>query len=83
MRLVEENTVKPIFTEGEPVIVRHYEGDYTTPDGYHYIGGVHRVTATYKSGKPYQRPKTFKGETAWSRAERLFDDIVSSVQYSR
>jgi len=65
-------------------------GDYTTPDGYHHVDGVHRVkawhTATgeaYKSRIYKGRARTFKGETAWMDGQRLFDDIVNEVRYGR
>lgn len=46
--------------------------------------GAWKVTAKYTlSGKSYRRARTFKGETAWADSQRMFDDIVLEVRYSR
>ena len=65
------------------------EGDYTTPDGFRHVGGVSKVKATLADGKPYKgrvykgRARTFKGETAWMDAQRLYEDIIAEVRFGR
>lgn len=73
--------------EHTSITVVHEVGGYTTPDGFYHPNGVHRIKAFHTlSGRAYQgevyrgRAKTFRGETAWSRAENLFDDIVREIQ---
>jgi len=91
MRLEREITVSGGQFSGnvKTVHVTLEVGDYTTPDGYHHVDGVYRVTARHTDGRPYRgrvyfgRRKTFKGETAWMDGERLFDDIVTEVQFAR
>lgn len=85
MRIVDEANlnVAPRADGGNNVTIIHEEGDYTTPDGFFHRGGVHRVRAFYTDDhKSYARAKTFKGETAWMKAERLFDDLVFQAQRS-
>lgn len=76
--------------ENASVTVTHESGDYTTPDGFHHVDGVHKVTAKYTlSGRGYVgraykgRARTFKGETAWMHAERLYSDIVTEIRLGR
>lgn len=88
MREVARTTVGGRHSsENHSITVTHETGDYTTPDGFHHVDGVHRIRAFYTlSGRAYQgkaysgRAKTFRGETAWMKAEALFDDIVWEIQ---
>lgn len=83
-------TVGPWGTdENHSVTVEHTVHELTTPDGFTHPYGMHKVTAKHTlSGKAWKgkcyngRTRTFKGETAWMQAERLFNDIVLEVQYS-
>lgn len=79
-RVVEKTTVGSGDENGS-ITVTHVEGDYRTPDGFYHYGGVHKVTAVHTlSGRSYARAKTFKGESAWSNAERLFEDLVWKIR---
>ena len=89
--VLQKVTVGPDWKdENHSVTVVHETWDYTTPDGFYHREGAHRVTATHTlsgrawSGRSYKgRARTFKGETAWMSAERLFDDIITEVRFSR
>lgn len=86
-----EITVGPYGTdENHSVTVTHTVHELITPDGFTHPYGTHKVTARYTlSGKAWRgkcyagRTRTFKGETAWMHAERLFDDIVYEIRRSR
>lgn len=80
-------TGPPNTNENHSVVIEHWVGPLTTPDGFTHVSGKHTVKAYHGlSGKAYQgrvykgRAKTFKGETAWMNAERLFDDLVFEVR---
>ncbi len=83
---VKRITVGPIqmWGDGDSVTVLMESGELTTPDGFVHPDGIYRVSAKYTETKAvHTRAKTFKGETAWMKAENLFGDIVNKVQYAR
>lgn len=75
MKLIKRVVTGPPGTnEYHSVAIEHYasEDDFT-----------HQVKAFYGlSGKSYKRAKTFKGETAWSDAERYYDDIYYEIRWT-
>jgi hypothetical protein len=85
MRVIQRLTTGPAGSdENHSVTIVWESGDYQTPDGFDHVDGMHRVSAKHTlSGRSFIRTRTFKGETAWSRAENLFDDIVFAVRTSR
>lgn len=75
-------------SEYESVTVVHEVADlYSERDDWTFEDGAHRVRAYYPmtgkayKGKVYKRARTFKGETAWMDAERLYGDVVNEVRF--
>ena len=64
-------------TENHAIKLFHEVADMQdTVTGDMYIDGMHKVYATQLlSQKSAKRVKTFYGESAWSDATRLYDDI--------
>lgn len=91
MREVARTTVGPWGSdENHSVTVVWEVGSLTTPDLRVHPTGLHRVRATHTlSGKAYQgkaykgRAKTFKGETAFDRANNLFGATVREIELGR
>lgn len=95
MNEVKRITVGPIVFLGgelENYLVRSRQvvtiimesGGYTTPDGFYHPDGIYKVSSRYTlSRKVHKRAKTFKGETAWMKAENEYSDRVYQVQYKR
>ena len=90
MREVKRITVGPIRglggggDENDSVTIIMEAGDYTTPDGFYHVDGVYKVRSRHTlSGRSHKRARTFKGETAWMKAENEFSDRVYQVQYKR
>jgi len=50
-----------------------------TRSGTRYVDGAHRVV----SENDAQKTKVFKGESAWSAAQRLAYDYVSAILFGR
>lgn len=81
----ERRLVAPMFARDADkprVLVTLESADIHSRDGWDYGDGAYRVKATV-NGKSYRRARTFYGETAWMDGQRLFDDIVSDVEYGR
>jgi DNA-binding transcriptional MocR family regulator len=67
--------VTGVSRQGVVLRLEHLEANYQTRDGFEHFGGAHRVTVVnVETGKNYARPQTFYGETAWSDANRAFND---------
>lgn len=49
--------------------------------GYRYAAGAYRVR--FEGPNPKPRAKTFRGETAWSDAERYAGDMALAIQHGR
>lgn len=52
-----------------------------TRTGRTYPDGAHKVTLSRTARDLGFKSKTFKGETAWSDAERLIRDVQTAVRY--
>lgn len=53
-----------------------YTGDLVTPDGYRHTQGLWKVVFAKSLGL---RAKTFKGESAWSNAQRYVNDSLRAA----
>ena len=53
-----------------------------TRTGNVYPDGAHKVTLPRHVRDLGFRSKTFKGETAWSDAERLINDVLVAIRYN-
>lgn len=69
-------------TENHALVLMHEVADIQdTQDGVMYSRGVHKVYATHLlSQKSAKKVKTFYGESSWSDATRLYDDIYFAYQ---
>lgn len=54
-----------------------------TRTGHVYPDGAHTVTLSRTARDLGFRSKTFKGDTAWSNAERLIYDVQIAARYRR
>jgi len=54
-----------------------YTDDLVTPDGYRHQQGIFKVVFAKSLGL---RAKTFKGESAWSNAERYVNDTLQAAR---
>lgn len=70
-------------------VIREVADIKDTRGGWTYERGAERVSAKTEDGKTYRGKhvtgarKTFYGELAWSNAERLFGDLVTSGRFDR
>ncbi len=82
-RVMASTVIRPsTFTDSDAVELVHETADIRdTQGGQTYSKGVHRVYAKYVvTGKSAKKVKTFYGETAWTAAIRLYEDIYFEYQ---
>jgi hypothetical protein len=74
--------LRTVLTLDDVPMVHYYVGDLAETGGHVWSEGVHKIMilpAARKAGLKL-RSKTFKGETAWMDAERLWSDAMFWAQ---
>lgn len=75
----KESTVRDVWDERKGTVVTETADALDTRTGNVYHAGAYRVRVLRAKTKGLPRGKTFIGETAWSDADRLHDDMVSAL----